>query len=104
MICDVPLEPVYDNPDGSLVSMLVYQRVHRLLIRTMGEKWADCKSTPHSSPPSHPFTLTHTIQQLVPKYNYREKRADWQAHLDKAQPRQHWGAPAGNAGGAIGLS
>jgi hypothetical protein len=29
----------------------------------------------------------------VPKYNYREKRADWQAAIDAAQPRQHWGAP-----------
>lgn len=46
--CDVPLEPVFDNPDGSL---------------------------------------------MVPKFNYREKRADWQAHIDKTQPRQHWGAP-----------
>lgn len=47
--CDVPLEPVFDNPaDGSL---------------------------------------------SVPKYNYREKRADWQAAIDAAQPRQHWGAP-----------
>ncbi|GBF98267.1 hypothetical protein Rsub_10930 [Raphidocelis subcapitata] len=48
MICDVPLEPVFDNADGSL---------------------------------------------SVPKFNYREKRADWQAAIDAAQPRQHWGAP-----------
>lgn len=46
----MPLEPVYDNPDGSL---------------------------------------------MVPKFNYREKRADWQAAIDAKQPRQHWGAPTG---------
>lgn len=32
---------------------------------------------------------------MVPKFNYREKRADWQAAIDAAQPRQHWGAPTG---------
>ncbi|KAI8467527.1 MAG: hypothetical protein J3K34DRAFT_430311 [Monoraphidium minutum] len=47
MTCDVPLEPVFDNPDGSL---------------------------------------------MVPSFNYKEKKADWQAHIDKTQPRLHWGS------------
>ena len=45
--CDVPLEPVFDNPDGTL---------------------------------------------MVPSFNYKEKRAEWQAHIDKTQPRLHWGS------------
>jgi hypothetical protein len=28
----------------------------------------------------------------VPMFNYKEKRADWQAHIDKTQPRLHWGS------------
>lgn len=140
----MPLEPVYDNPDGSLVSRgatrgalarlndalapppvsCLARKLTRTAKRPSMPRIASqkhehknnttaithaprspCPSsttarrTPHLTAPQHTqlqHTHTHTTTiptQSVPKFNYKEKAADWQRAIDAAQPRQHWGAP-----------